>query len=1081
VSEPGATATGLYAQQRLALGTVLANRFRIESVLGVGGMGVVYRASDTALDIPVALKLLRPELSLREGAFERFRQELLTARQVSSPHVVRIHDLADHDGQPFITMDLVEGESLDHRIDREGALPIDDVVRIGLQLARGLAAAHARGVVHRDLKPANVLLDGDGNAYITDFGVARSLASGGLTQSGAVLGTPDYLSPEQARGDRVDSRSDLYALGLIVYEMLAARLPFPGGTLPEVLAQRMLRAPEAVTVARPDTPAWLARLVDRLLRPQPAHRLQSADAVVQAFEQRRVARDWRGVRRTVAGVVIAGVAVAAAAFGLWRWTHPVAPAGIAAVSPLHRLLVVPLQADSKLAPDLRVALDALARDALSESESIAVVDGERTVQAWRQLDPAGTARVDARALQRIVGADRVLQLALAPQGAGWRATARLDGGAQAKPQHADAPTAQAALAQLLRQPALASFAGMKTAAFDAKIPVPALEAFGKGVQRLHDDAPADARTHFVNATRLAPGFSAAWLAQAEAAAMVGDQDAAYDALERGQATARGARVQRAFRAALASLDGDAAAAAAQWRARLAQTPDDLFASLQLARAQSAGGDLDAALATLQALTARDPNDARAWFEYGKAAILQGQAQRAVDDYLVRALVLYKRARNRYGEAETVNALGIGYGRLGQSADAEEQYRKAVTLREAVGNQRGLATSLRNLASVLTLRGRFDEAQATLERARALHRALDDRNGLAAVENEMGLLAEERGDYPAALAAFRNALAFWRQLDHKPGIAQALNDIGFAQYQLGAYDDAQAYLVQSAQAYTALGDQTGRIRTQQNLGQLATARGDWAEASRQLHASLTAAEREQMAEEAAVGLRNLAELEPLQGHIASALEAAQRATASFQQREDVRGEVDAALVHVQILRAAAATAQASKALEALGPRLADASTEQQALASLLRAQLAGFDDAGRGQALTYARELAKRSGVRALQLQIALEAPSHDAAIDREIDTLGNASLRLRRDVAAMRADLARGRADAAASRYLDVLPRVRRADVLEAPELHALGAQALRRNGDAQRATLAQQRARDAMANFQRRVPASLRTPVAAR
>ena len=258
-----ATATGLYAHNDFAPGSVLADRFRIESILGVGGMGVVYRATDQALGVPVALKLLRPELMHRADAFERFRQELLLARQVSSPHVVRIHDLARHDGQWLISMDYVEGESLDRRLDRDGPLPVEDALRITRQLAEGLGAAHAKGVIHRDLKPSNVLLDGEGNAYISDFGVARSLATSGMTQSGTVVGTPDYLSPEQARGEPVDARSDLYALGLILYEMLAGKPPFAGGTVSEILAQRMMRTPAPVSDVRPETPAWTARLLRR--------------------------------------------------------------------------------------------------------------------------------------------------------------------------------------------------------------------------------------------------------------------------------------------------------------------------------------------------------------------------------------------------------------------------------------------------------------------------------------------------------------------------------------------------------------------------------------------------------------------------------------------------------------------------------------------------------------------------------------------------------------------------------------------------------------------------------------------------
>src|SRR6476469_2085638 len=288
-----ATATGLHAQSDYPPGSVLAGRFRIESILGIGGMGVVYRATDMDLDVRVALKLLRPELAHRADAFERFRQELLLARQVSSPHVVRIHDLARHEGRWLISMDFVDGESLDHRIDRNGPLGVDEALGIARQIAAGLAAAHAKGVIHRDLKPANILLDQQGNAYISDFGVARSLATSGQTRTGSVVGTPDYLSPEQARGGTADARSDLYALGLMLYEMLAGKLPFAGGTVAEVLAQRMLQVPPPITRQRADLPSWVARLVDGLLRPQPAHRFQAAGEVLTAIDTRDVPRRLR--------------------------------------------------------------------------------------------------------------------------------------------------------------------------------------------------------------------------------------------------------------------------------------------------------------------------------------------------------------------------------------------------------------------------------------------------------------------------------------------------------------------------------------------------------------------------------------------------------------------------------------------------------------------------------------------------------------------------------------------------------------------------------------------------------------------
>src|SRR5580765_1368543 len=284
-----ATSTGLLAAAELHAGDVVAGRFRIEGMLGIGGMGVVYRATDLSLGIEVAIKLLRPELARRPEAFERFRQELLLARQVSSPHVVRIHDIAQHGERWLISMDYIAGDSLEHRLDA-GKLPLDSVLKITRALLLGLSAVHQRGVVHRDLKPANVLLDANDSAYLSDFGIARAAGTTGVTQTGVVIGTPEYLSPEQARSDKVDGRSDLYAVGLILYEMLTGALPFPSGTPAETVMQRIAQAAPSLARARPDLPAWLSAFCARLLERNPARRFASADEALRALDARKVPR-----------------------------------------------------------------------------------------------------------------------------------------------------------------------------------------------------------------------------------------------------------------------------------------------------------------------------------------------------------------------------------------------------------------------------------------------------------------------------------------------------------------------------------------------------------------------------------------------------------------------------------------------------------------------------------------------------------------------------------------------------------------------------------------------------------------------
>lgn len=1075
--QPPATATGAYNHADFAIGTVLAGRFRIEAMLGVGGMGMVYRATDLALDVPVALKLLRPELAERTDAFERFRQELLLARQVSNPHVVRIHDLARHDDRWLISMDFVDGESLDRRMDREGPLAVEETLRIARQLAEGLAAAHARGVVHRDLKPANVLLDGDGNAYIGDFGVARSLASTGLTQAGAVVGTPEYLSPEQARGDAVDARSDLYALGLILYEMLAGKPPFGGGTVAEILAQRLVRSPEPLSRHRADVPPWVARLVDRLLRPLPAHRYANAGDVIAAIDQRKVAREWRP--RRGAWIALAVVLAAGAAAGWW-WMQrdAAAPEAAALAAPLDRLLLMPIGTpadDAALAARIAGA-EALLREALAATPGFAVVDGERTWQALRQVDATGSTP-DPATLRTVAAARRVLAPTLLQQAGRWQLRAQLhDGGT---PVALDGPQADDALAAIrgwFASPATARALGLSAAPAADFPSEAALQAYGTALLARRADRLPEALARMQAATEAAPDAPLLWLARADVAQAIGEDDTAFDALERGLAVVGDNRpgLRRRMVAARALLEGDSPAAVAQWRALLQATPDDTRAALELARAQGAGGDFAAAVAGLQQLVVRDAQDPRAWFELGKFSILSGQARRAVDDHLVRALVLYKRSGNRYGEAEAANALGIGYARLGQAGDAVEQYRKAADLRRAVGNRRGEATSLRNLGTSLTLAGRFDEAAAALAQARAMHAELDDRAGLAAVENELGLLAEERGDYPAALEAFRRALQAWQQLEDPLGIAQAHDDIGYAHFQLGAYDNAQVYLSQAADEYEALGDDTGRIRAEQELGLLALARGRWDRARELLQGSLASAERQQMPEEAAVSRRHLAELALWQGNLATAIAEAQRAEALFARRDDVRGRSDAVLLRTQALLAMHADAEAGAALDALAPALGQVSAEQRAIAGLLRAELARRrgDAARASQLLRDAAKLAADSGVRALQLQLALQDPAA-RDLDAATAALGHAGLRLSWLERAIGEALARGDERAAGEAYEEARGLLRDGDFVHAFRLHALGARARSAMGDSSGAASARDNAMRSWQALRSHVPAA--------
>jgi serine/threonine-protein kinase len=258
------------------VGEVLLDRYELEELVGSGGMSSVYRAHDRLLDRTVAMKVLHEHQLLDPDNVERFRREARSAAVLSHPNIVTVIDRGEHDGRPFIVFEFVDGENLKRMILRERPVPVATALGLAIQVARGLSFAHRNGLVHRDVKPQNVLLNGDGDAKVTDFGIARSLdVQRGLTQTGTVLGTSDYIAPEQAQGMHVDEQTDVYSLGVVLYELLTGDVPFPGENFVAVAMQHINEPPPSVRAKRPDVPQRVDAAVQRAMAKNPRDRFPS--------------------------------------------------------------------------------------------------------------------------------------------------------------------------------------------------------------------------------------------------------------------------------------------------------------------------------------------------------------------------------------------------------------------------------------------------------------------------------------------------------------------------------------------------------------------------------------------------------------------------------------------------------------------------------------------------------------------------------------------------------------------------------------------------------------------------------------
>jgi TolB-like protein/predicted Ser/Thr protein kinase len=406
-------------------GSVLGERYRIEEFLGFGGMGSVYKAVDLELDRVVALKVIRPHLADDPNVLQRFKQEIILSREVTHRNVVRIFDMGQADDTRFISMEFIEGTNLHALLKERGALPSEEAIEIVEQVCLALDAAHQQGVVHRDLKPANIMLEPDGRVVVMDFGIARSLESSGMTQTGALLGTPDYMSPEQVKGEAVDARSDLFALGIILYQLLTGELPYKGNTPMAAMYTRTQKRAAPVRDLKPDLPGFLGDVVGRCLEIPVHKRYQSAREILQDVAVWRGGSTHMTIGPTMRGMMpsttvarnrlrlaaigaVAAVVLAVVAGGVF-WFRGRAPTaegeGAAPVVPTEvvSLAILPFQnasGDAELAW-LGSGLAEMLRTDVGQTASLRTVSSDRLHQILKDLRITPDTTLEEVTLRRV--------------------------------------------------------------------------------------------------------------------------------------------------------------------------------------------------------------------------------------------------------------------------------------------------------------------------------------------------------------------------------------------------------------------------------------------------------------------------------------------------------------------------------------------------------------------------------------------------------------------------------------------------------------------------------------------------------
>ena len=842
-------------RDHLRPGDVLGGRYEILNLLGEGGMGAVYKARDLEVDHLVALKVIRPEMADHPVILARFKQELLTARRVTHRNAVRIYDLSEVDGVKFITMEFVEGCDLRKLLLENGKLSPEKAVDTIRQVLFALEAAHGADVIHRDLKPQNIMQEKTGRILVMDFGLARSLESDGMTQSGALLGTIEYMSPEQAMGKHLDARSDLFTVGLIFYELLTGKIPYRADTaMASLLKRNQERALPAAEIDA-SVPKGLSDIVSKCLERDLELRYQSAQEILADLDA------WEGKRPIAASVVIpaplppravpwkwvaAGTLVAAIAIAGWALkgkltstTTSKTPAG-----PEVSLAILPFRngsGDAKLDWLGSSLADMLSTD-VGQSAHLRTISPGRLNQVLSDLQISPGTDIDPATMGRIAefsNADTVVSGQYAKFGDQIRIDATLRDLKHQRtiPVKAEAANEKALLpaieqlAQSIQQNLSLSsdvLSELRAKSFQpSSSSLPALRSYNEGMELERQGNHLEAAKRFQASVQADPNFALAFSRLGQTYSNLRNDDKAKEYSqkavdlseklpppERYLIQANYAQVSNDFRKAIESYENLEKV-----------SPEDADVRFHLGELYESTGAYDKARTELAKVLSIDPKHVDALLAAGRVEIRSNNPKGSLD-FLNRALTLAVQLDNRDGKANILNAIGNAYEQLDKPQDALRNFQESLTIKQSLGQKPGVAQTLGNIARVQATLGKPDDANKSYQQAVKLQREIGDKKGLGSTLVNLGALYSERGKNDDALNAYKEALQIQRDLGNEGYQAVCLNNIGDIYLSKGQPSDALTYYERALELRKKANIPSEVGETLHNLGEASLKAGDY---------------------------------------------------------------------------------------------------------------------------------------------------------------------------------------------------------------------------------------------------------------